>query len=107
MQPAARARKTNLMVARVVWGGGILLILAAVAGALLLFRNRRAKKRRIEEERRSAEEEFANLTVHLNEFDEKERLVAGYLEAQRPLLDQRTEELVEAKISDAKTTGFA
>jgi uncharacterized membrane protein YgcG len=87
--------------------GGLLLLLAAVAGALLLFRNRRAKKRRIEEERRSAEEEFANLTVHLNEFDEKERLVAGYLEAQRPLLDQRTEEWVEARISDAKTTGFA
>jgi hypothetical protein len=88
-------------------GGGLLLLLAAVAGALLLFRNRRANKRRIEEERRSAEEEFANLTVHLNEFDEKERLASGYLEAQRSLLDQRTEEWVETKISDAKTTGFA
>ena len=87
--------------------GGGLLLLAAVAGALMLFRNRRAKKRRIEEERRSAEEEFADLTVHLNEFDEKERLALGYLEAQRSLLDQRTEEWVEAKISDAKTTGFA
>src|SRR5918994_6566180 len=52
--------------------GGGLLLLAAVAGALLLFRNRRAKKRRMEEERRSAEEEFAELTVLLNEFDEKE-----------------------------------
>ena len=88
-------------------GGGLLLLLAAVAGAFLLFRHRRANKRRIEEERRSAEEEFANLTVHLNEFDEKERLVSGYLEAQRPLLDQRTEEWVETRISDAKTTGFA
>ncbi len=87
--------------------GGGLLLLAAVAGALLLFRNRRANKRRIEEERRSAEEEFADLTVHLNEFDEKERLTSGYLEAQRPLLDQRTEEWIETKISDAKTTGFA
>jgi uncharacterized membrane protein YgcG len=90
-----------------LWGGGLLLLLAAVAGALLLFRNRRAKKRRMEEERRSAEQEFADLTVHLDEFDEKERLVSGYLEAQRPLLDQRTEEWVEARISDAKTTGFA
>jgi uncharacterized membrane protein YgcG len=90
-----------------LWGGGLLLLLAAVAGALLLFRNRRASKRRMEEERRSAEEEFADLTVHLDEFDEKERLVSGYLEAQRPLLDQRTEEWVETKISDAKTTGFA
>jgi uncharacterized membrane protein YgcG len=90
-----------------LWGGGLLLLLAAVAGALLLFRRRRANKRRIEEERRSAEQEFADLTVHLNEFDEKERLVSGYLEAQRPLLDQRTEEWLEARISDAKTTGFA
>ena len=57
-----------------VGGGGLLLLVVAVAGAFLLFRNRRANKRRIEEERRSAEEEFANLTVHLNEFDEKERL---------------------------------
>ena len=87
--------------------GGGLLFLAAVAGALLLYRNRRARKRRIEEERRRAEEEFADLTVHLDEFDEKERLTSGYLEAQRPLLDQRTEEWVETKISDAKTTGFA
>jgi uncharacterized membrane protein YgcG len=90
-----------------LWGGGLLLLLAVVAGALLLFRNRRANKRRMEEERRSAEQEFADLTVHLDEFDEKERLVSGYLEAQRPLLDQRTEEWVETRISDAKTTGFA
>jgi uncharacterized membrane protein YgcG len=87
--------------------GGGLLLLAAVAGALLLFRNRRAKKRRMEEERRIAEEEFAGLTVLLNEFDEKERLASGYLEAQRSLLDQRTEEWVEAKISDAKASDFA
>jgi len=90
-----------------LWGGGLLLVLVAVAGGLLLLRNRRANKRRIEEERRSAEEEFASLTVHLDEFDEKERLVSGYLEAQRSLLDRRTEEWVETRISDAKTTGFA
>jgi uncharacterized membrane protein YgcG len=90
-----------------VGGGGLLLLLATVAGALLLIRNRRANKRRIEEERRRAEEEFADLTVHLNEFDEKERLTSGYLEAQRSLLDQRTEEWVESRISEAKTTGFA
>ena len=90
-----------------LWGGGLLLLLAAVGGALLLFRNRRANKRRMEEERRSAEQEFADLTVHLDEFDEKERLVSSYLEAKRPLLDQRTEEWVETRISDAKTTGFA
>ncbi len=88
-------------------GGGLLLVLVAVVGAVLFFRNRRANKRRIEEERRSAEGEFAELTTRLDEFDEKERLVSGYLEAQRPLLDQRTEDWVEAKISDAKTAGFA
>jgi uncharacterized membrane protein YgcG len=90
-----------------LWGGSLLLLLAAVAGALLMFRNRRANKRRMEEERQRAEQEFADLTVHLDEFDEKERLVSSYLEAQRPLLDQRTEEWVETRISDAKTTGFA
>jgi hypothetical protein len=90
-----------------LWGGGLLLLLVAVAGAFLLFRNRRANKRHIEEERRSAEQEFADLTVHLDEFGEKERLTSGYLEAQRPLLDQRTEEWVETRISDAKTAGFA
>jgi hypothetical protein len=100
-EPAAQGAQNDPL------SGGLLLLLAAVAGALLLFRNRRANKRRIEEERRSAEEEFANLTVYLNEFDEKERLASGYLEAQRSLLDQRTEEWVETKISDAKTTGFA
>src|ERR671921_961654 len=102
-EPAAQNTQNNPDVG----AGGLLLLLAAVAGALLLFRNRRANKQRIEEERRSAEQEFANLTVHLDEFDEKERLVAGYLEAQRSLLDQRTEEWVESRISDAKTTGFA
>jgi uncharacterized membrane protein YgcG len=107
-EPAAQDAQDNPDASTGGFGvGGLLLLLAALAGALLLFRNRRASKRRIEEERRSAEEEFANLTVHLDEFDEKERLVSGYLEAQRPLLDQRTEEWVETRISDAKTTGFA
>ena len=88
-------------------GGLLLLLLLAGAAALALLRNRRAKERRIEVERRTAEEEFAGLTAHLNEFDEKERLVSGYLEAQRPLLDQRAEELVEATISDARSVPFA
>jgi uncharacterized membrane protein YgcG len=88
-------------------GGGLLLLLVAAAGAFLLFRNRRTNKRRLEKERRIAEEEFAGLTVRLDEFDEKEKLVSGYLEAQRPVLDQRTEDWVETKISDAKTAGFA
>jgi hypothetical protein len=88
-------------------GGGLLLLLAALVGGLLLLGRRRANARRAQEERRSAEEEFADLTVRLDEFDERERLASGYLEAQRPLLDQRTEEWVEARISDAKTTGFA
>jgi uncharacterized membrane protein YgcG len=88
-------------------GGGLLLLLVAMVGGLLLLRNRRTKRRRIEEERRSAEEEFAGLTTRLDEFDEKERLVSGYLEVQRPLLDRRTEEWLEARISDARTADFA
>ena len=106
-EPAAQNAQTDPGAGAGGLLGGGLLLLAAVAGALLLFRNRRAKKRRLEEVRQNAEEEFADLTVLLNEFDEKERLVSGYLEAQRPLLDQRTEEWIETKISDAKTTGFA
>ncbi len=89
-------------------GGGLpLLLLVAAVGAFLLFRNRRTNKRRLEEERRTAEEEFAGLTTRLDEFDGKERLVSGYLEAQRPLLDEQTEGRIEKKISDAKTAGFA
>ncbi|MBA2533561.1 MAG: TPM domain-containing protein [Rubrobacter sp.] len=89
------------------WGGLLLLVLVAGIGALALFRNRRAKRRHVEQERRSAEEEFAGLTSRLDEFDEKERLVSGYLEAQRPLLDQRAEDWVEERISAANTVGFA
>lgn len=88
-------------------GGGLLFLLVAAAGVFVLFRNRRNNRRRAEEERKAAEEEFAELTTRLDEFDGRERLVSGYLEAQRPLLDQRTEEWVEAKISDARTAGFA
>jgi uncharacterized membrane protein YgcG len=91
----------------VLLGGGLLLVLLAGAAALLLFRNRRARRRRIEQERGRAEEEFAGLITRLDEFDEKEQLVSGYLEAQRPLLDQETEEWVETRISDANTSGFA
>ena len=89
------------------WGGLLFLVLAAGAGALALFRNRRSRRRRVEQERRSAEEEFAGLTSRLEEFDQKERLVSGYLEAQRPLLDQRAEDWIGAKISAANTAGFA
>src|SRR5919112_1065277 len=86
--------------------GGLLVLLAGAA-ALILFRNRRARRRRIEQERGRAEEEFAGLTTHLDEFDRKQRLVSGYLEAQRPLLDQKTEEWVEGRLSEASTAGFA
>jgi uncharacterized membrane protein YgcG len=86
--------------------GGILLLLAVLAGVALLLRNRRRNMQRLEDERRAAEEEFANLTSRINEFDEKERLVGGYLEAQRLLLDQETEERVEAMIEDARSAGF-
>ena len=92
--------------AGVLLGGGLLVLLAGAA-ALILFRNRRARRRRIEQERGRAEEEFAGLTTRLDEFDEKEQLVSGYLEAQRPLLDQKSEEWIEGRLSDANTAGFA
>jgi uncharacterized membrane protein YgcG len=86
--------------------GGILLLLAVLAGLAVLLRNRRRNKQRLEEDRTTAEEEFANLTSRINEFDDRERLVAGYLEAQRTLLDQETEGWVEAQIEDARSAGF-
>jgi uncharacterized membrane protein YgcG len=86
--------------------GGILLLLAVLAGVALLLRNRHRNRQRLEDERRAAEEEFANLISRINEYDEKERLVGGYLEAQRPILDQETEERVEALIEDARSAGF-
>jgi len=89
------------------WGGLILLLLVGGAGMVALLRNRRARKRQLEVQRRIAEEEFAGLTTSLDQFDEKERLVSGYLEAQRPLLDRRTEERIESSIADAKSAGFA
>jgi uncharacterized membrane protein YgcG len=105
-EPAAAQGNSEGGVGVLLWGGLLLLLLAGAA-ALALFRNRRANRRRVEQERRTAEEEFASLTANLNEFDEKERLVSGYLEAQRPLLDRRAEDLVEATISEARTVGFA
>jgi uncharacterized membrane protein YgcG len=85
--------------------GGALLLLAVLGGVVLLLRNRRSRQR-LEDERRAAQEEFANLTSRIDEFDEKERLVGGYLEAQRQLLDQETEGRVETLIQDARSAGF-
>ncbi len=92
--------------------GAIILLLAAFAGAalltgvVLLLRNRRQSRQRLEGERRDAEEEFANLTTRIDAFDEKERLVGGYLEAQRPLLERETEGRVEALIEEARSASF-
>ena len=106
-EPAAAQGAPDDGAGGLAWGGLLLLVLAAGVGTLALYRNRRSRRRRIEQERRRAEEEFAGLTSRLDEFDEKERLVSGYLEAQRPLLDQRAEDWVGAKISAANTAGFA
>ena len=86
--------------------GGVLAALVALVGGGLLLRNRRRKEKDLEEQRGLAEREFAGLTERMDEFGEKERLVAGYLEAQRPLLDQKSEEEVEAKIQDSRSAGF-
>ena len=93
--------------ARVPEGGILLLLLlAALAGAALLLRIWRRNRQRFQDERRAAEDEFADLTSRISEFDERERLVGGYLEAQRPLLDQETEGWIEAQIDDARSAGF-
>ena len=63
--------------------GGVLAALAAAVGGALFLWNRRRREREIEEQRQLAEREFAELTERMDEFGEKERLVAGYLEAQR------------------------
>lgn len=86
--------------------GGILLALVAVAGGALFLRSRSRKRRELAENREAAEEEFAGLSSRMEELDERERLVGGYLEAQRPLLDQATEEKVEAMIQNASAAGF-
>src|SRR5918997_4427180 len=86
--------------------GGVLAALVALVGGGLLLRNRRRKEKVLEEQRGLAEREFAELTERMDEIGEKERLVAGYLEAQRPLLDQKSEEAVEAKIQDSRSAGF-
>lgn len=88
-------------------GGGLLLLpLVAIAGLFLLARNRRTRRRKLVENRRKAEEGFTDLTDRINAFSEKERLVSGYLEAQRPLLDQATEGEIESRIREANSLGF-
>ncbi len=86
--------------------GGVLGALALLVGGGLFLLNRRRREREFEGQREAAEREFAELTGRMDEFGEKERLVSGYLEAQRPLLDQRSEEEVEARIRDAQSAGF-
>ncbi len=106
-EPAAAQTNPENGAGGLAWGGLVLLLLVGGAGTVALLRNRMARRRQLEEQRRIAEEEFAGLTTSLDEFDEKERLVSGYLEAQRPLLDRRTEEWIESSISDARAAGFA
>lgn len=104
---ASQYQDSLSVVPELLTAGGILGALAALVGGAAFFLIRGRRQKLLEEERRAAEEEFAGLTERINVFDEKERLVAGYLEAQRPLLDQRTENWVEERITEARTAGFA
>src|ERR687894_2514804 len=103
---AAQYEDSLSVLPEVLTTGGVLAALVALVGGALLLRNRRRKEREFAEQRELAEREFAELTERMDEFGEKERLVAGYLEAQRPLLDQRSEEEVEARIQDSRSAGF-
>jgi len=90
--------------------GLVLLLGVAGVGAVVALRRRlsgrREGRRQLEEARRKAQEGFPALTARVEEFNEKERLVSGYLEAQRPLLDQETEEELEARIREANAAPF-
>lgn len=103
---AARYEDSLSVMPELLTTGGVLAALVALAGGAFLLFSRRRRERELEEQRRLAEKEFAELTERMDEFGEKERLVAGYLEAQRPLLDQRSEKEVEAKIRDSRSVGF-
>src|SRR5215210_9199221 len=103
---AAEMQDNLSVLPELLTAGGVLGAAALLAGGVLFLRNRRRKERELEEQRQIAEREFAELTERMDEFGERERLVAGYLEAQRPLLDQRCEEEVEAKVRDSRSAGF-
>lgn len=103
---AAKYQDSLSVLPELLTTGGVLGAMALLIGGTFFFWNRRRKERELEEQRQAAEREFAELTGRMDEFGEKERLVAGYLEAQRPLLDQRCEEQVEARIQDARSAGF-
>jgi uncharacterized membrane protein YgcG len=106
MAGATEIQDSLSIVPEVLTIGGVLGSLVAIAGGAFFLWNRRRKEREREEQRQLAEREFAELMQRMDEFGEKERLVAGYLEAQRPLLDQRSEEEVEAKVQDFRSAGF-
>lgn len=86
--------------------GGGLLVVAGLVGGVLFARREARKRRELAHKRRLAEEEFASSGARMREFGEKEGLVRGYLEAQRPLLDRGTEEEVAALIEEAGGAGF-
>ncbi len=103
---AAQLQDSLSAVPEMLTVGGVLGAVAAVVGGAFFFVRRRRSQRELEEQRAAADREFGELTERIGSFDEKERLVSGYLEAQRPLLDTRCEDEVEARIQDARAAGF-
>jgi hypothetical protein len=103
---AAEIQDNLSVVPELLTAGGVLGAVALLAGGVFFVRNRRRKERELEDQRQIAEREFAELTERMDEFGERERLVAGYLEAQRPLLDQKCEEEMDARIRESRSAGF-
>jgi hypothetical protein len=87
------------------FGAGAALLVAVVGGALLA-RRRLRRRRELARSRGLAEDEFGRLRERMADYNEKERLVAGYLEAQRGLISPGAEAEAEKHLGDAGGARF-
>ena len=87
------------------FGAGAALLVAVVGGALLT-RRRLRRRRELAQKRRLAEDQFGLLRERMVEYSEKERLVSGYLEAQRALVAPSAAAEAQGHLDDANSAGF-